>query len=102
MWCSIYILSGFISVYNSIKELSDSQLSIDFIDNINFESFVDYLIISELSKNVDAYRISTFLYKDSDEINGKLNMGPVWDYNLSFGNVDFCKSSEINGWVIDE
>ena len=29
-------------------------------------------------------------------------MGPIWDYNLSFGNVDFCQSSKINGWVLEE
>jgi len=28
-------------------------------------------------------------------------MGPVWDYNLSFGNVDFCQSSNISGWVLE-
>ena len=97
-----YIENFMNSIYNSIKDLSDKQSSIDLINNINFDSFIDYMIINELSKNVDAYRISTFLFKDSDEINGRLNMGPVWDYNLSFGNVDFCKSSEINGWVFDE
>ena len=95
----IYIENFMNSIYYSIKEMSEQQIDINLIENINFNSFIDYLIISELSKNVDAYRISTFLYKDSDEKNGDLNMGPVWDYNLSFGNVDFCKSSEISGWV---
>ena len=97
-----YYIESFINNINySIKELSEKQLNINTVENINFNSFIDYLIISELSKNVDAYRISTFLYKDSDEISGDLHMGPVWDYNLSFGNVDFCKSSEISGWVLD-
>ena len=98
----IYIENFMNNIYYSIKEMQEKQIHIDLIENINFNSFIDYFIISELSRNVDAYRISTFLYKDSDEENGDLNMGPVWDYNLSFGNVDFCKSSEISGWIIQE
>ncbi len=98
----IYIENYMNLINQSINELSENQTHIDMIENINFDSFIDYLIISELSKNVDGYRLSTFLYKDSDEHNGKLNMGPVWDYNLSFGNVDFCQSSKINGWVLEE
>ncbi|MDP2041293.1 MAG: CotH kinase family protein [Algoriphagus sp.] len=48
---------------------------------IDVRSFVDYFIINELCRNVDAYRISTFLQKDRD---GKLAMGPVWDFNIGF------------------
>ena len=97
-----YIENFMNTIHYSIKEMSEQQTHMDLIENINFNSFIDYLIISELSKNVDAYRISTFLYKDSDEKNGDLNMGPIWDYNLSFGNVDFFQSSEISGWVLEE
>ena len=82
--------------------MSINQTPIDSVENINFTSFLDYLIISELTKNVDAYRLSTFLYKDSDLNDGLLTMGPIWDYNLSLGNVDFCKSSEISEWVLEK
>jgi len=85
-----------------INDLSLNQTNIESIDKINFDSFVDYFIISELSKDVDAYRISVFLHKKSELNGGKLYMGPVWDYNLSFGNVDFCQSSSISGWVLHE
>ena len=85
-----------------ISDMSDNQTNINSIDKIDFLSFIDYLIISELSKNVDAYRVSVFLHKDSDQNTGKIHMGPVWDYNLSFGNVDFCQSSNIPGWVLEE
>jgi len=97
-----YIENYMNDIQNSIEELSQNQTNIELVENIEFISFIDYLIISELSKNVDGYRLSTFLYKDSDENNGKLHMGPVWDYNLSFGNVDFCQSSKISGWVLEE
>jgi hypothetical protein len=52
---------------------------------IDADSFIDYHIFSEVTKNVDAFRFSTFYYKDRG---GLLKMGPVWDWNLSFGNAD--------------
>ena len=85
-----------------IHDLSINQTNINLVEKIDFISFIDYLIISELSKDVDAYRLSVFLHKDSEINDGKLNMGPVWDYNLAFGNVDFCQSSNISGWVLEE
>ena len=50
---------------------------------IDIPSFVDFMIISELSANADAYQFSTFFHKDR---NGKLRAGPIWDNNLTFGN----------------
>lgn len=63
---------------------------------IDVDSFIDYLIINEISKNVDGYRLSTFLYKDKK---GKLTMGPVWDFNLAFGNADYCLGGPTDGWM---
>jgi len=52
-------------------------------DLIDIPSFIDFMLIAEVSSNVDAYQLSTFFHKDRG---GKLRAGPVWDYNLSFGN----------------
>ena len=97
-----YIENYMEEIHLLISDLSTHQTSINLIDKIDFDSFIDYLIISELSKDVDAYRISVFLHKKSDQNGGKLHMGPIWDYNLSFGNVDFCQSSNISGWVLEK
>ncbi len=56
---------------------------------LNVTSFVDYLIFHEFNKDVDAYRLSTFFYKASDMKGGRLFAGPPWDYNLTFGNMDY-------------
>jgi len=61
-----------------------------YMSFIYAESFFDMIIINELSKNIDGYRLSTFFYKDK---NDKLTAGPLWDYNLSFGNANYH-----NGW----
>ena len=50
---------------------------------IDIPSFVDYMIMAEIASNPDSYQFSTFFHKDRG---GKLRAGPVWDYNLSYGN----------------
>lgn len=65
------------------------------------ESFVDYLILTEVCKNVDGYRLSAFFYKDRDSKNPKFVMGPIWDYNLTYGNADYCDGNSYRGWVFD-
>lgn len=56
----------------------------------NRRSLAGHFLIQELANNVDAYRLSTFLYKDRDSRGGRLHLGPAWDFNLGFGNVDYC------------
>jgi hypothetical protein len=62
-------------------------------------SFIDYFIVNEISKNVDGYRLSTFLYKDKESNGGKLKMGPVWDYDIAWHNADYCGGDILNGWA---
>ncbi len=63
---------------------------------IDIDSFIDFFLLNELSNNVDGYRLSTFMHKDK---NGKLKMGPIWDFNLAFGNADYCNGGETNVWT---
>ena len=53
---------------------------------IDPDSFIDAHLITELLKEIDGYRLSTFFYKDRG---GKINSGPLWDFNISMGNVDY-------------
>jgi len=66
---------------------------------IDLASFVDFAIINELSRNVDGYRLSTFLHKDKDSKDPKLYIGPIWDFNLAFGNADYYNGSDTEGWA---
>jgi len=66
---------------------------------IDVESFIDFFIVNEVSKNVDGYRLSTYLYKEKDSDGGKLHMGPLWDFNLGFGNANYCTQGNPEGWV---
>jgi hypothetical protein len=65
---------------------------------IDLQSFVDFFILNEACKNVDAYRISTFLYKKKITKGNKLFVGPAWDYNIAFWNADYCQGNLYTGW----
>lgn len=84
-------------------DFEDALMSGNFADPtmgyrqyIDVASFIDFFILNELSHNVDAYRISTFMHKDKGH---KLKMGPIWDFNLAFGNANYCRGETTNDWA---
>lgn len=72
----------------------------DFID---VASFVDYFLMTELSKNPDGFKRSVYFYRDrvsqGDSTSGKIHMGPVWDFDLAFGNVGYGNYRSAEGWT---
>lgn len=63
---------------------------------------IDFMLVNEIGKNVDGYSFSTYLYKDKDKQDqlGKLVMGPLWDFNLAFGNVNYSNNAQFfPGWM---
>ena len=71
---------------------------------IDVGSFVDYFIHTELSLNADGYKRSAYFYKEKvreDGTGGKLFAGPVWDYNLAYGNCNFCNDNNTESWCFE-
>ena len=65
---------------------------------IDIDSFVDWFLISEITKNVDSMFFSSiFLNVIPGE---QIKMGPLWDFDLSFGNVDYADSRYPEGWWV--
>jgi hypothetical protein len=65
---------------------------------LDVASAVDYYLLNELFKNVDAdLRRSTFLYKPRG---GKLTFGPVWDFDLAIGNANYFGADRVEGWYV--
>ncbi len=62
---------------------------------IDCESFIEHHILVELSKNVDGFILSTYLYKDREK---KLVMGPIWDYNGALGGANYFCTYNEEGW----
>ena len=99
------VLEQKIYIKNWVDEFEQNLMSDDYADAnlgytnyINPESFIDFLFVNEMGKNVDGYRLSSFFYKDKESNGGKINMGPVWDFNLAFGNADYFDDGKISGF----
>lgn len=75
--------------------------AIGYAHYIDVNSFVDYFLLNEISRNVDGYRLSTYLYKDKYSNGGKLTIGPCWDYDIAWGNANYCLGNDPTGWAID-
>jgi hypothetical protein len=69
---------------------------------LNIESFVDFFLQIELAKNVDGFRLSAFMYKDRHDKDGRLTMGPLWDFTIAYGNANYYNAQYTNGWWIDD
>lgn len=62
---------------------------------IDENTIIDWYLINELARNCDAQMYaSVFLYK---ERNGKLKMGPLWDFDIAFGNINYNNAYVIDG-----
>ncbi len=65
---------------------------------IEDNSFVDFFIMTEYGKNVDGYRLSTYLYKDDVFSGGKMHIGPMWDFDLAWHNCKFGNTNSTLFW----
>ena len=67
---------------------------------IDIDSFVDFYLINEISKNNDAaFWASTYLTLIPGE---KLKMGPIWDFDVAFGNININDNWLSSGWHMKE
>ncbi len=72
---------------------------------INPVSFADWYLLSELFRNYDAvFYSSDLMWKDTGAAaipaDRVLNMGPIWDFDISAGNIPFDGNWEAEGcWV---
>ncbi len=92
-----YIQKQFFDLSN---KSTNGNVKTGYPSTINTQSFIDYMLISELGGSIDGYQFSTFFNKDQG---GKLNAGPVWDFNLAYG-LDFGAPSWRSGfdqWQFD-
>ena len=73
--------------------------NVGYAKYIDVDSFIDIHILVELTKNIDGFRLSTYMHKDRS---GKIHMGPAWDYNLSLGNANYLNGWVPTGWYFDQ
>ena len=66
---------------------------------MDLERFADQHWHVEFTKQIDGYRLSDYFTKDRL---GKVGPGPVWDWNLAWGNADYATGGLTNGWYYEQ
>ncbi|MGP4110280.1 CotH kinase family protein [Streptomyces sp. 4N509B] len=66
---------------------------------IDTGSFVDQVILNELSRGMDSYIRSTYFHKDRE---GPIVAGPLWDFDLTFGVGGYFENQETAGWQFEQ
>ncbi len=94
-------------VVQYLNEADAALFGADFTDQANgyakyldVESFVDWYLINEIAKNNDACFFSS-CYMNLAR-GGKLKMGPLWDFDIAFGNVNYNGCDSPEGFWIKE
>jgi hypothetical protein len=89
-----------------IRKFEDAIYGKDYKNELNgyaqyvdLSSFAKMFIVNEVSRNIDGYRISSYFSKDKDSKGGKLTASPPWDYDISYGNADYCQGSRYDLWA---
>jgi hypothetical protein len=90
-----------------INEFEDVLMGEDFTDPvtgypsyIDVDSFVDWYLINEISKEVDSKSYSSIYLS---HIPGQeIKMGPLWDFDRSFGNVNYTTAEFTEGWWVKD
>lgn len=78
-------------------EFPDAPSMLDWID---LDDFLLYYWVQEFSKNEDAnFARSIFM---TWEKGGVIHFGPLWDFDLAFGNASYDQNKSPEGWYIRE
>jgi hypothetical protein len=64
---------------------------------IDVPAAVDFALLNELFKNEDGFHASTYMALGAD---GRLRLGPIWDFDISLGNSDYGPSRRLRGWML--
>jgi subtilisin-like proprotein convertase family protein len=96
-----YIHAYVDSFENALNGPNFTDPLIGYRKYIKHKSFIDFMLLNEISKNVDGYRLSSFLHKEKNSNGGELRMGPVWDFNLAWWNADYCNGNLSTGWAYE-
>ncbi len=93
-------------IVNFMQTVENALYGANWLDKENgwqkymdMDSFVDWYLINEISRNNDAvFFTSCFMHHAPG---GKLFMGPLWDYDLAFGNYA-GQNSNAEGFYIKD
>ena len=88
-------VKGLFDLFEKALKSRDFSESTGYLKYIDVDSFVDYYIVQELTKNIDGnLRKSSFITKERGK---KLEMYHLWDFDLTLGNCGYFWGDVGNG-----
>ncbi|MBO5353267.1 MAG: CotH kinase family protein [Lachnospiraceae bacterium] len=88
--------AGWFTVYKDVDYTDATYDGYHYSQLFDLDSLVQNFLVCELTMNWDSMKNSTFLYKD---IEGPAYMGPVWDYDWAYGNINMY---HIDTYITDD
>ena len=80
---------------NVIMSSGDPNAYEQYLDT---ETLIDWYWINELFKNHDAQFVSSvFMHKERGD---KLRFGPLWDFDIAAGNINYSGGDDPTGWWV--
>ena len=96
-----YVVSYLENTDNALYSENFTDPTEGYAKYMDVETFVDWYIINEIAKNNDAIFYTSCYMNLSRE--GKLKMGPLWDYDIAFGNVNYNYNDNPEGfWILEK
>ncbi len=90
---------SFFHLYDSVLNYNNFRdPEIGYRKYVSDSSIVDYVIMNEITKNADSYLYSSYFYKDREDRDNRIKFGPLWDYDLGFGNTRFQDGNLTDKW----
>lgn len=80
-----YILGYINSFGTALNGANFRDPNIGYAAYLDVQAAIDHHVLNVLAYNVDALRLSTYLYKPRG---GKLTFGPLWDFDRALGSTD--------------
>lgn len=91
--------ANFVYIRDYVQNADNTLFSENWLDAengykkyIDIESFVEWYLVNEISKNADSRFFSSCYMNLGMEATDKLKMGPLWDFDIAFGNDPFGNS----------
>lgn len=81
-------MADFLIDYNTLEIAAKDHDYKQISELIDVESFAKYYLINEFAVNPDAYSASFYFYKNGAD--DKIHAGPIWDFDLAFGNTEWA------------
>ncbi|MEJ0086492.1 MAG: CotH kinase family protein [Pseudomonadota bacterium] len=92
-------IKGYVDEFETVLHSSGfADPATGYAAYIDVDSFVRWYLVNEVFRNVDANMwTSCWMFKPRG---GKLHMGPLWDFDLGAGNVNYEDAFKTDGWRV--